>query len=239
MAPASSNTPAAADDDEGLIIAIDGYSACGKSTLAKALAADLRYTYIDTGAMYRAVTHYFIENQVALDDAAAIDLALANISIDFRPGPNGNHTFLNDTDISSEIRGLAVSRLVSPVAAIPAVRRAMVAQQRRMGKRGGIVMDGRDIGTVVFPNADLKLFVIADLEERVRRRTTELREKGKKVTTASIRENLTERDHIDSTRADSPLRQATDAILIDNTRLNRTEQLDLAKRLVADKLASG
>jgi cytidylate kinase len=237
MAPPTSD-PSATDDD-GLIIAIDGYSACGKSTLAKALAADLGYAYIDTGAMYRAVTHYFLENQIELDDAAAVDHALAHISIDFRPGPDGNHTYLNDIDVSSEIRGLAVSRLVSPVAAIPAVRRAMVAQQRRMGERGRVVMDGRDIGTVVFPDADLKLFVTADLEERVRRRTTELREKGKQVAEASVRENLSERDHIDSTRADSPLRRAADAVLIDNTRLNRTEQLELAKRLVTEQLAKG
>lgn len=225
--------------DHGLIIAIDGFSACGKSTLAKALAAELDYTYIDTGAMYRAVTFYFLQNQIDLEDDEAVDSALENIAIDFRPGPAGNHTFLNGEDISSPIRDLAVSRLVSPVAALPAVRRAMVAQQRRMGKRGRIVMDGRDIGTVVFPNADLKLFITADLEERVRRRTSELREKGKTVQAASVRENLAERDRIDSTRADSPLRQAADAILIDNTQLNREEQLAFAKKLVKERLTTG
>ena len=153
--------------DDGLIIAIDGFSACGKSTLAKALAAELDYTYIDTGAMYRAVTYYFLQQQIDLTDADAVAKALGEIAIDFRPGPDGNHTFLNGEDVSSQIRDLAVSQFVSPVAALPAVRRAMVAQQRRMGEEGQVVMDGRDIGTVVFPDADLKLFVTADLEERV------------------------------------------------------------------------
>jgi cytidylate kinase len=228
------------DTSPGLIVAIDGYSACGKSTLAKELAAELGYVYIDTGAMYRAVTLYFIRHEVDLQDTAAVTEALAAIQIDFRPGSDGgNHTFLNGADVSGAIRDLAVSRLVSPVAAIPAVRRAMVAEQRRMGDRGKIVMDGRDIGTVVFPNADLKLFVTADLEERVRRRTAELRGKGKTVDRQDIRDNLTERDHIDSTRADSPLRQAEDAVLIDNTKLTRKEQLAFAKRLVAEKLATG
>ena len=231
MSQPTSDTPA------GLIVAIDGYSACGKSTLAKALAEDLGYTYIDTGAMYRAVTLYFIEQDVEPQDTEAVADALKNIQIDFRPGVDGSHAYLNGRDVSEEIRGLQVSGLVSQVAAIPAVRRAMVAEQRRMGNRGKVIMDGRDIGTVVFPHAGLKLFVTADLEERVRRRTMELREKGKKVDRQAVRDNLIERDHIDSTRADSPLRQAHDAILIDNTQLNRAEQLAFAKRLVAEKLS--
>lgn len=231
MSQPTSDTPA------GLIVAIDGYSACGKSTLAKALAEDLGYTYIDTGAMYRAVTLYFIEREVDSQNAEAVADALKNIQIDFRPGAGGNHTYLNGRDVSEKIRDLKVSGLVSPVAAIPAVRRAMVAEQRRMGNQGKVIMDGRDIGTVVFPDAGLKLFVTADLEERVRRRTMELREKGEKVDRQAVRDNLIERDHIDSTRADSPLRQAHDAILIDNTQLNRVEQLAFAKRLVAEKLS--
>lgn len=204
-------------------IAIDGYSACGKSTLAKAMARQLGYRYIDTGAMYRLVTLHFQREDVALADEAAVAGALESLKIDFIPG--SNHALLNGEDVESEIRGLAVSSFVSPVAAVSAVRRAIVPLQREMGKSGGIVMDGRDIGTVVFPDADLKLFIVADLETRTDRRLAELHSAGKSASRAEVAANLQERDHIDSTRADSPLRKAAGAIELDNTHLSMEEFL--------------
>ncbi|MEL7160805.1 MAG: (d)CMP kinase [Bacteroidota bacterium] len=202
-------------------IAIDGFSACGKSTLAKQMAQRLGYRYVDTGAMYRMVTLHFQRTDVDLTDAGAIAGALEGLSVDFRPG--SNHALLNGEDVEDEIRGLKVSNFVSPVAAVPAVRRAIVPLQREMGKSGGIVMDGRDIGTVVFPDADLKLFVTAALETRTDRRLAELHAAGKSATRAEVAANLAERDHIDSTRADSPLRQAEDAVVLDNSTLSLEE----------------
>ncbi|MEM9917172.1 MAG: (d)CMP kinase [Bacteroidota bacterium] len=216
---------------EKIIIAVDGYSSCGKSTLAKALAASLQYIFIDSGAMYRAVTHYFLQHQIALDAPDQVETALSNIQIDFKRTENGTFTFLNGQDVEKEIRGMAVSQLVSPVAALSKVRRAMVAQQQRMGQHKGIVMDGRDIGTVVFPQAELKLFVTADIAVRVERRYAELIAKGIETDRASVQKNLQERDHIDSTRADSPLKMASDAVLIDNTNLSKEEQLIMIKAL--------
>ncbi|MEL6970083.1 MAG: (d)CMP kinase [Bacteroidota bacterium] len=211
----------------GIIIAIDGFSACGKSTLAKALAQELDYTYIDTGAMYRAVTLYFLDQQVDWNDPEAVDAALSDIQINFRAHADcpGRVTYLNGTMVEDEIRGMRVSESVSPVAAISAVRKFLVKQQQAMGQQGSCVLDGRDIGTVVFADAELKLFVIADPEERARRRLKELLEKGVAVSLGEIVENLTERDRIDSTREDSPLRQAADAVVIDNTVLSPEEQL--------------
>ncbi|MEO0873739.1 MAG: (d)CMP kinase, partial [Bacteroidota bacterium] len=189
---------------KGIIIAIDGFSACGKSTLAKALAQELDYTYIDTGAMYRAVTLYFLDQQVDWNDPPAVDAALSEIQIDFRAHTDrpGRVTYLNGVMVEDEIRGMRVSESVSPVAAISAVRKFLVKQQQAMGHKGSCVLDGRDIGTVVFADAELKLFVIADPEERARRRLKELIEKGVAVSLSEIVENLTERDRIDSTRED-------------------------------------
>ncbi|WP_020569367.1 (d)CMP kinase [Neolewinella persica] len=202
-------------------IAIDGYSACGKSTLAKAMARQLGYRFIDTGAMYRMVTLYFLRENIDIDNAGAVAGALEGLRVDFVPG--SNHALLNGEDVEMEIREPAVSGFVSPVAAISAVRRWVVPQQREMGKTGGIVMDGRDIGTVVFPDADLKLFVTASIDVRTDRRLAEMMAKGVATTRAEVAANLAQRDHIDSTRADSPLRQAEDAILLDNSNLSLGE----------------
>lgn len=217
-----------------IVIAIDGFSSCGKSTLAKAVARALGYAYIDSGAMYRAVTLYFLTQDIDYTNEAAVLRALPHIDISFQHTAAGNRTYLNGKDVEEAIRQLEVSKHVSPVATIPAVRRAMVAQQRRLGEGKGIVMDGRDIGTVVFPAAELKIFVTADPEERVRRRYRELAAKGHDVSTEAVRQNLRERDHIDSTRADSPLRRAEDAIVIDNTHLTEAQQMDVVLELVRE-----
>lgn len=209
-----------------IIIAIDGYSACGKSTLAKDIAQALQYTYIDSGAMYRAVTLYFLRHQVDIKNQDEVNQALEHIQISFQQTESGNRTILNGEDVERNIRTMEVAQFVSPVAALSPVRTALVAQQQLLGKAKGIVMDGRDIGTVVFPDADLKLFISASVEARTERRFLELQEKGQNVDRAAIQANLEERDHIDSTRSDSPLRQAEDAIVLDNTNLNRKEQLD-------------
>lgn len=219
-----------------IIIAIDGHSSCGKSTLAKDLSKKLNYAYIDTGAMYRAVTLYFIQNNIALDQADAIELALKTIKIHFENINGQNKTFLNGKDVEDEIRKMYVSKLVSPVATISTVRRAMVWQQQEMSKTKGVILDGRDIGTVVFPNAELKLFVTAAIKTRAARRFAELQEKQIVGSLEDIKANLAERDHIDSNRADSPLKQAKDAILIDNTNLNREEQLAMVLALVEERI---
>jgi CMP/dCMP kinase len=209
-----------------IIIAIDGYSSCGKSTLAKGLAKKLHYAYLDSGAMYRAVTLYFIQHQVDLDNADAVRSALDKIEIDFRRIEGMNHTFLNDRDVERDIRSMQVSELVSPVSTISAVRRDMVKQQQNMGKRRGIVADGRDIGTVVFPDPDV----------RTSRRHLELAAKGIEADWDDIRANLLERDRIDSSRADSPLRQAEDALVLDNTLLSEEEQLEKAMYWAQEKI---
>ena len=214
---------------KNIIIAVDGHSSCGKSTLARDLAAALRYTYIDSGAMYRAVTLYFMQQSIDLQDEAAVGAALEEIDIRFAPGTN--HTLLNGRDVEHAIRDRSVSGFVSQVAAVSAVRSALVRQQQRMGSGKALVMDGRDIGTVVFPAAELKIFLTAELEVRVQRRYAELCAKGMEATRAAVRENLLMRDHIDSTREDSPLRQADDAVVIDNSRLSRAEQLQKALEL--------
>jgi CMP/dCMP kinase len=218
-----------------IIIAIDGHSSCGKSTLAKALANRIGFAYIDSGAMYRAVTLFLLQNQIDPSNLQAVSKALEQISIHFEATQMGNRTFLNGQDVEEEIRQMPVSEKVSEVSAVSAVRRAMVRQQQEMGRNKGIVMDGRDIGTVVFPQAELKIFLTAEMEERARRRHRELSAKGWNVTLDEVRRNLTERDYIDSNRADSPLRQATDAVVIDNTHLTEQEQLELALALYRDR----
>lgn len=218
-----------------IIIAIDGHSSCGKSTLAKALGNALGYAYISTGDMYRAVTLYFIENQVDINDRSAVSAALKHIKLHFVADENGNRIHLNGRDVSEEIRKMHVANLVSPVAVISEVRREMVRQQQAIGEQKGVVMDGRDIGTVVFPNAELKIFLTADVDERARRRFEELTAKGQQVNFEEVKRNLAERDHIDSTRDDSPLRQAEDAVVIDNTHLNHEQQLELALDLVRER----
>lgn len=219
-----------------IIIAIDGQSSCGKSTLAKQLSTVLGYAYVDSGAMYRAVTLYLIRNKIALNDIDTIELALKELSISFINKDGVNTTLLNGEEVESEIRKMYVSEMVSPVATISTIRRAMVWQQQQMGKSKGIVMDGRDIGTVVFPTADLKLFLTADLATRTKRRFQELKEKGLPISKEEIAKNLEERDHIDSTRVDSPLKQAIDAILIDNSNLTREEQLAMVAALAKARI---
>ncbi|MCB9284231.1 MAG: (d)CMP kinase [Lewinellaceae bacterium] len=221
---------------KSIIIAIDGHSACGKSTLARDLARELGYAYIDTGAMYRAVTLYFLENGVDWTDPVAVKKALEDIQIEFRANGSGNQTLLNGKVVEQAIRQMQVSEQVSQVSAISAVRRAMVAQQQAMGRKRKVVLDGRDIGTVVFPDADLKIFLTASEDERVRRRFEELQAKGLSVSMAEVRKNLLDRDRIDSSREDSPLRQAEDARVLDNTHLNRAEQLALALAWVREVL---
>ena len=215
-----------------ITIAVDGFAACGKSTLAKSLAKTLHYIYIDSGAMYRAVTLYFLEQGIAIDEKERITTALANINIEFKNIAGQNRTFLNGKDVEEQIREMAVSNFVSPVSSISQVRRFLVACQQKMGAAKGIVMDGRDIGTVVFPDAELKLFMTASIAVRTERRLLELQNKGiLDYNYAQIQQNLVERDRIDSTRADSPLRQAEDAIVIDNSDLLPSEQLSLALEL--------
>ena len=211
-----------------IIIAIDGYSSCGKSTLARALAKRLQYLHIDSGAMYRAVTLYFMRQQINLEDAQDVRDALEKISIYLTFENNTQVTWLNHEKVEAAIRAPEVNQWVSPVSTLTAVRKEMVAQQQRMGNGKGIVMDGRDIGTVVFPHAELKLFLIADLEVRVERRWLELHEKGIRSSREEVKKNLLERDHIDSTREDSPLRQAEDATVIDTSYLTPKEQLQIA-----------
>ncbi len=221
---------------ERIIIAIDGYSSCGKSTLAKALAARLGYAYIDSGAMYRAVTLYFQHRHIPLDDEIAITEALDNIHIEFQYNPvlQQNETWLNGESVENAIRSLEVSNAVSPISAIRSVRQSMVALQRKAGQNKGIVMDGRDIGTNVFPLAELKIFMTADSEVRAIRRYEELRAKGEKHSLEAIRQNLSERDRIDTSRAENPLHQAADALILDNSALTPEQQLEWALGKVKD-----
>jgi cytidylate kinase len=210
-----------------IIIAIDGYSSCGKSTTAKKVAANMGYSYIDTGAMYRAVTLYFIQNHVSLSNSKEVETALANITIEFRINTAGqNQTYLNGLNVEDEIRKLYVADKVSEVSAIAAVRHAMVDQQRKMGKKKGFVMDGRDIGTVVFPDAELKIFMTADPYIRAHRRQIELMAKGEELDLEDILENIKKRDIIDTTRTESPLKKAEDAVVIDTTFMTLDEQVD-------------
>ena len=210
------------------IIAIDGYSSCGKSTLAKALAKEIGYLYVDSGAMYRAVTVYFLRQGIDLENPVAVDAALQDIHIDMHEEEGQLVLLLNGEDISDEIRQMHVSDFVSEVSTLKRVREEMVAQQQALGRRKNIVMDGRDIGTHVFPDSDLKLFMTADPAVRAKRRFLELQAKCENTSLEEVVSNLAHRDHIDTTRDESPLVQAKDAILLDNTHKSETDQLRFA-----------
>ena len=210
-----------------IIIAMDGHSSCGKSTMAKALAKAIGYTYIDTGAMYRAVTLYAMRHGfIGKDgiDEEALRKEMPNIKISFGHENGSQYTILNGENVERQIRGMEVSSHVSPIAAIGFVREAMVELQREMGRKGAIIMDGRDIGTTVFPNAQLKIFVTASDEIRARRRFDELTAKGENPIYEEVLKNVRERDYIDSHRAVSPLRKADDAIVLDNSNMTLQEQ---------------
>ena len=216
-----------------IIITIDGWSSCGKSTLAKQLAKSLGYVYIDSGAMYRAITVYFLRNHIDWTDLREVDEALKNIHLHFEYNVQSEQSeiYLNDENIEYMIRDLVVAEKVSDVAAIAAVRTCAVAQQQKMGKRKGIVMDGRDIGTTVFPHAELKIFMTADISIRVERRYKEMYAKNPNITIEEVKSNLEMRDYIDSHREVSPLRKADDAILLDNSNISMEEQLDFVVQL--------
>ena len=217
-----------------IIIAIDGWSSCGKSTLAKELAKKLGYLYVDSGAMYRAITLYFLRNHIDWTDKAEVKNALKEVSLEFVYNENSQQSemHLNGENVEYVIRDLVVAEKVSDIAAIKEVRKFAVEQQQLMGKKKGIIMDGRDIGTVVFPKAELKIFLTADNAVRVERRFKELFEKNPNVTIEEVKANLEMRDYIDSNREESPLRKADDAILLDNTNLTAEETIQKTLKLV-------
>jgi CMP/dCMP kinase len=219
-----------------IIITIDGWSSCGKSTLAKQMAKKLGYIYVDSGAMYRAITLYFLRNHIDWTDREAVIGALANITLEFIYNPKSGQSeiYLNGENIEYVIRDLVIAEKVSEVAAIKEVRDFAVAQQKKMGKDKGIIMDGRDIGTVVFPRAELKIFMTADNTVRVERRFREMYEKNPNITIEEVKTNLEMRDYIDSHREISPLKKAEDAVELDNTNLTEPEQLRKALGLVYD-----
>jgi len=221
-----------------ITIAIDGHSSTGKSTLAKQLAKALDYIYVDSGAMYRAVTLYALEQGFISDekfDPNALISNIENVNIEFKKeGNNPTVLYLNNKEVSSKIRGMGVSNLVSKVAALPQVRQCLVKEQRKMGQNKGIVMDGRDIGTVVFPEAELKIFMTASAQTRTQRRFDELTAKGEQVDFDEVYENITSRDYKDSTRADSPLTQAKDARVLDNTNLTQSQQYKIVMDWIKD-----
>ena len=229
---------AARDVMKQLVIAIDGYSSCGKSTTAKAVAAALHYAYVDTGAMYRAVTLHLLEHQIPFDDLGRVEAALGELTISFRRNrrTGRNEVFLNGVNREDDIRQMVISNSVSEVSVIVMVRHALVAQQQRMGRKRGVVMDGRDIGTTVFPDAEVKVFMTADVVVRAQRRQVELAGNGEPVALDAIIENLRKRDHLDSTRAESPLRRAADAVLLDTTHLVIDEQVDFVLERVSAAL---
>ena len=225
--------------EKKIIIAIDGFSSCGKSTLAKAMAKALEYVFVDTGAMYRAIALYFLRNNIAFNDIAANEaLHAIELRFKFNSASQKSDMYLNGENVEQEIRTMQVSQKVSEVASIPAVRTFAVAQQQAMGKEKGIVMDGRDIGTVVFPNAELKLFVTADPAIRLERRYQELLQTNPAILKEEVAANLQQRDLMDSTRAHSPLKQAEDALVLDNTNLNREQQFELAMQWAMEKIKS-
>lgn len=223
---------------EKIIITIDGWSSCGKSTLAKQLAKELGYIYVDSGAMYRAITLYFLRNHVDWTDNKEVKQALKNINLEFiyNNKTNSSEIFLNGENVEYVIRDLVIAEKVSDVAAIKEVREFAVVLQKQIGKKKGIVMDGRDIGTVVFPDADLKIFMTADNAVRVERRFKELYEKNPNITIEEVKSNLEMRDYMDSHREISPLKMATDALLLDNTRLTEEEQFEKAMEWVNKKI---
>jgi len=221
-----------------IIITIDGWSSCGKSTLARGLAKELGYVYIDSGAMYRAITLYFLRDHVNWADTKAVKAHLKHVTLEFQYNTHTNQSeiYLNGENVEYVIRDLVVAEKVSEVAALGPVRDFAVSQQRKMGEARGIVMDGRDIGTTVFPEAELKIFMTADNTIRVERRFKELFVKNPNITIEEVKNNLEMRDYIDSHRAISPLRKAEDAIVLDNSNMTMSEQLDFALRLVRELL---
>jgi cytidylate kinase len=225
--------------NQKIIIAIDGFSSCGKSTLAKAMAKNLQYVFIDTGAMYRAVALFFLRAGIDFDNNLDIAAALNKITLQFKYNPTTlqSDMYLNEENVEQEIREMRVSQKVSEVAAIALVRDFAVAQQQAMGESKGIVMDGRDIGTVVFPKAELKIFVTASPNIRVQRRFLELSAKNPAITVEEIAENLQHRDLIDTTREHSPLKQADDALVLDNSNMSREEQLTIALQWAQERIS--
>ena len=226
--------------EKKIIIAIDGFSSCGKSTLAKAMAKALEYVFVDTGAMYRAIALYFLRNNIPFNDTASIEAALHAIELRFKynSASQKSDMYLNGENVEQEIREMQVSQKVSEVATIAAVRAFAVAQQKAMGIDKGIVMDGRDIGTVVFPNAELKLFVTADPSIRLERRYQELVQTNPAILKEEVAANLQQRDLMDSTRTHSPLKQAEDAMVLDNTNLDRAQQFEMAMQWAMEKIKS-
>ncbi|NGX84987.1 (d)CMP kinase [Aequorivita sp. KMM 9714] len=225
-----------------ITIAIDGYSSTGKSTVAKQLADYLGYIYVDSGAMYRAVTLFAMQNGIISKenfDIEKLKNSLPSIQLEFKKKPDWNkaHIFLNGKDVENDIRNLEVSEFVSPIATIPEVRTKLVAQQQEMGLLKGVVMDGRDIGTVVFPNAELKIFMNASAEKRAERRYKELTDRGDSVEFKDVLKNIEDRDNIDTTRKDSPLKKASDAIEIDNSDINIEDQFHTVLQLAKDRIA--
>lgn len=223
-----------------IVIAIDGYSGCGKSSTAKAVAKILNYTYIDSGAMYRAATLHFLNNHVTLTNPKDVEKNLENLQISFHVNPESGQqeTFLNGINVEDEIRSMKVSEYVSEVSKIKEVRAALVAQQQHLGRKKGVVMDGRDISTVVFPQAELKIFMNADLKIRAERRQKELLEKGTLIDLDKIIQNLSERDKMDSSREESPLIKAEDAEEIDTSRMDFNEQVNQIVKLAKEKIGN-
>jgi cytidylate kinase len=222
-----------------IIITIDGWSSCGKSTLARQLAKELGYVYVDSGAMYRAITLYFLRNHIDWTNTKEVKTALKNIKLEFvyNTGSQNSEIYLNDENVEYVIRDLVIAEKVSEVAAIKHVREFAVAQQREMGKKKGIVMDGRDIGTIVFPKAELKIFMTADNAVRVERRFKELFAKNPNISLDEVKTNLEMRDYIDSHREVSPLKKAKNAFLLDNTNLTEEEQLKIALGRAQEKIS--
>lgn len=227
----------AMENKKKIIITIDGWSSCGKSTLAKQLARKLGYIYVDSGAMYRAITLYFLRNHIDWTDEADVAKALDDIALEFvyNPKSETSEMHLNGENVEYVIRDLVIAEKVSEVAAIKAVRTYAVAQQHKMGKRRGIIMDGRDIGTVVFPDAELKIFMTADNAVRVERRFRELYAKNPAITIEEVKDNLEMRDYLDANREVSPLRKADDAVILDNTNISEEEQFKKAMRWVQER----
>lgn len=222
-----------------IIITLDGFSSCGKSTLARQLANELNYVFIDSGAMYRAITHYFLTHRIDWNHQEEVVNALKQITLDFQFNPNSGRSdmYLNHENVEVPIREMPVSDNVSAVSAVREVREFAVAQQQLMGNKKGIVMDGRDIGTTVFPHAELKIFVVADPAIRVERRYKEMFAKNPNITIEDVKNNLESRDYIDSHREVSPLRKADDAIELDNTNLTREEQLEVVLKWAKEMIA--
>jgi CMP/dCMP kinase len=221
-----------------IIITIDGYSSCGKSTLARQLSASLQYKYIDSGAMYRAITLYFLQQEINWNDESQLQNALRNIQLKFQNNSVSGkpEIYMNDENVDQAIRDMIVADKVSEVAALGAVRDYAVFQQRQMGLQKGIVMDGRDIGTIVFPEAEMKFFMTADIAVRIKRRFDELYKKDPGITVNKVKENLAMRDYVDSNRVISPLRMPEDAVIIDNTNMTIKQQLDFALDIVKKRM---